>query len=706
MARGKIPEIPMVGMLKDQLELVITMSVVALVIMMIVPLPSWMLDFLLIVNVGIAIIVLLLSMYTKEVLEFAVFPSMLLVLTLFRLALNVSSTRLILLLGDKFDGKVIRAFGDFVVGGNYLVGIIVFLILVLIQFIVITKGAGRVAEVHARFTLDALPGKQMAIDADLNAGLITSEEAQERRSNIRRETDFFGAMDGASKFVQGDAIAGIVITIINIIGGIVIGVIQQDMSVGQAASTFTILTVGDGLSSQIPALLISTATGILITRSASENSLGSELGDQILTEPKILWMAAGMLTFLAFFSGLPPFPLIALSGILGTMAFFLGQEAREVALQAAGAAQPGGQVPGGAGGGGGAAAEPKKAESMSALLKVEALELEIGYGLIPLFDVHQGGDLLDRITMIRRQIAIDLGLILPPMRIRDNVMQVSSNSYVIKIKGLEASSGEIYVERFLAMDPGNIAEKVTGIETIEPAFGLPAIWIDEGQRLRAESAGYTVVDPPSVLATHLSEVLRKSAHQILGREEVVELIDNIRETHPTLVSEQEKYLTIGLVQKVLERLLKEGVSIRNMPTVLETLIDASAVTKNPDELTEYVRQALGGHICRRHVSGQGFIPVITLDPSVEEVIAGSLQNTDQGVYCTLDPTTAQKIFRSLRNVMENVEKKGFQAVVLCSPVIRIHFKNLTERVAPALAVISYNEVTPDVELQTVGMVSI
>lgn len=696
---GQAPsQIPFGDLLRNNMEIIISISVVALVIMMIVPLPGWMLDFLLIINIAVAIIVLLLSMYTREPLDFAVFPSMLLVLTLFRLALNVSSTRLILLKGKSFDGHVIRAFGDFVVGGNYFVGIIVFLIIVLIQFIVITKGAGRVAEVQARFTLDAMPGKQMAIDADLNAGLITQEEARTRRTVISREADFFGAMDGASKFIQGDAVAGIVITVINIIGGIAIGMLQQNLSLSEAGSTFTILTVGDGLSSQIPALLISTATGILITRSASVMPLGSELGEQFFTEPKILWMASAMLTFLALFSGLPMFPLMILSTILGSLAFFLGREETAAAAVVKGADAAAAESKA-------AEAAVKKPESMTSLLKVEPLELEIGYALIPLVDTHQGGDLLERITMIRRQIALDLGLIVPPIRIRDN-MHLQPSAYSVKIRGLEIATGNIFVDKHLAMNPGNISENLIGVDTIEPAFGLPATWIEEEQRMKAESLGYTVVDPPSVLATHLSESLKRHAHEILGREEVVQLMEAVKETNPTLVTEAEKYMNTGLIQKILERLLKEGISIRNMVTILETLVDCSSFTKDPETMAEFVRQALGGHICKRLITPQGFIPVVTLDTSVEDSISSAIQTTEHGSYCTIEPGIAQRIFKSLRAVMENVERKGYQTIILCSPAIRMHFKQLTERVAPHLTVISYSEVVPEVELQTVGMVSI
>jgi flagellar biosynthesis protein FlhA len=695
----------LMSILLGHMEITISFCVIGVVIMMIIPLPGWILDLLLTVNIAASILIFLLTMDTVDALDLSVFPSALLVLTLFRLALNVSSTRLILLNGKNFDSKIIRAFGDYVVGGNYIVGIIVFTILVVIQFLVITKGATRVAEVQARFTLDAMPGKQMAIDAELNSGAIQLEEAQEKREKLRREADFFGTMDGASKFVQGDAIAGIVITIINIIGGILIGVFMNDMGMAEAGTTYTILTVGDGLSSQVPALLISTATGILITRSASKTSLGAELGDQFLSQPKILGMASILLVFLAFMSGLPVVPLLSLSGVLGTFAFFLNAENNsklveaeaQIAQQKMQRAEKESIAS--------HTEEMKKPGYMRSLLKVEDLELEIGFGLIPLVDSHKGGDLLERITMIRRQIAIELGLIVPPIRIRDNTM-LKGECYAIKIKGLEVAKSEIYSDCYLAMNPGGAVEKLTGIETVEPAFNLPAVWIKEDQRAFAESAGYTVVDPPSVLATHLSEVIKRNAYRILGREGVKELLTSVKETNPS-IAEEAKNLQPGLIQKVLENLLMENVSIKNMPTILEVLVDHSGYTHDPELLSELCRQSLGGYICSSLANEEGFVPVITVSNEIEESLSDAIRTTESGgEVCAVSTDIAQKLMRTVKNVVNNVEKKGYIPVIICSPRIRRHLKQLIQRVIPNVSLLSFNEITPETEIQQVGMISI
>lgn len=686
-------------------EITISFGVIGVVIMMIIPLPGWVLDLLLTFNIAASIMVFLLAMYTEEVLDFAVFPSALLVLTLFRLALNVSSTRLILLKGSNFDSNIIRAFGDFVVGGNYVVGIIIFTILVVIQFLVITKGSTRVAEVQARFTLDAMPGKQMAIDAELNSGAIQLEAAQEKRENLRREADFFGTMDGASKFVQGDAIAGIVITIINIIGGILIGVFMNDMAMAEAGATYTILTVGDGLSSQIPSLLIATATGILITRSASNASLGKDLGDQFFSQPKILAMASSILLFLALMSGLPTLPLMTLAGILGLMAFFLNSEIKAEAVEKTIKQEQQQKQQAAKTSASSHTEEMKKPGYMRSLLKIEDLELEIGFGLIPLVDSHKGGDLLERITMIRRQIAIELGLIVPPIRIRDNTM-LKGECYSIKIKGLEVAKSEIYSDMYLAMNPGTVSEKISGINTVEPAFQLPAVWIKDDQRMSAEAAGYTVVDPPSVLATHLSEVVKRNAHRILGREGVKELLISVKETSPSIAAEA-KNLQAGLIQKVLETLLQEGVSIKNMPTILEVLVDSVGYTQDAEILSELCRQALGGYICNSLLNEDGVMPVITVDPGIEEAMSDSIRTTESGgEVCALSPDIAQKIIRNAKNVAANVEKKGYIPIIISSPRIRRHFRQLIQRVVPNVSILSFNEITPETEIQQVGMVSV
>ncbi len=679
-------------------DILVVIGVVSIVVMMVVPIPTPLLDLLLALNLTIAMIVLMLAMYTPRALEFSVFPSLLLVVTLFRLGLNVSSTRLILLLGRQFEGKIIKAFGEFVVGGNMVVGFVIFLILVVIQFIVITKGSARVAEVAARFTLDAMPGKQMAIDADLNSGLISDQEARERRKDIQREADFYGAMDGASKFVQGDAIAGIVITLINLVGGLIIGVLQHQMSIAESLGIYGLYTVGDGLVAQIPALLIATATGIIVTRSASEANLGTEMFTQLLNEPKVLYIAGGLLGFMAMVPSLPKMPFLVLGSGAGGLGYLLSRVSREE--QEKPAIQPPAEAAAKA------AEEARKPESVASLLHVDPMEIEIGYSLIPLVDPRQGGDLLDRVTMIRRQCALELGLVVPPIRIRDN-MQLKPNAYSIKIRGVEVARNEVLVESYLAMNPGNVTDKLAGRETVEPAFGLPATWITEDQRERAESAGYTVVDPPSVVATHLSEVIKRDASQILGREEVKTILETVKQTNPTVVEELiPGIMTAGDLQDILQNLLDEGVSIRNMATILETLAKYGRITKDVEVLTEYVRQALSRTICRQHRSSEGFIPVITLSPRLEEMIGESIQRTETGGFAALDPGVTQRIFQSLNKESKKVTEMGYQGIVLCSPKIRIYFKKLTSRVSPNLVVLSYSEIAPDIEIHRVGTIAV
>lgn len=677
-------------------DIVLAGAVVLVVIMMVIPLPTALLDILLAFNITVSLTVLLVALYTVEPLDFSVFPSLLLVTTLFRLALNVSSTRLILLQG--YAGQIIESFGTFVVGGNYVVGMVIFLILVVIQFVVITNGAGRVAEVAARFTLDAMPGKQMSIDADLNAGLINDEEARRRRRMIEKEADFYGAMDGASKFVKGDAIAGIIITIINLLGGIAVGALMLGLSLQESAERFALLTVGDGLVSQIPALLISTATGIVVTRAASESNLGEDLTRQILAQPRGLGIASGVLFLFGLVPGLPTLPFFVLAALAGGAAYAVSratkaEEARRQAVEAARRQQA-------------ATQESVKPGDLVDTLAVEPLEVEIGYGLIPLVDRSQGGDLLDRITMVRRRIATELGLLVAPIRIRDN-LELGPNEYVVKIRGNTVARAEIYPDRYLAMDSGMVTEKVEGIETKEPAFGLPAVWVSEADRDKAELAGYTVVDPSSVTTTHLVEIIKRFAPELLGRQDVKSLIDSLKESAPAVVDEViPDVLTIGEVQKVLQNLLRERVPIRDMITILEALGDYGKSTRNVDILSEYCRQALARTICRQYQNDEGMINVITVNPNLEQAIANSVEDSDQGSYLAIDPDLAQKIFDSLSQQIEKSSMYGAQPVVLTTAPVRLHFRRLTERSIPGLVVLSYNEIVPDVKVRSVGVVSV
>lgn len=672
-------------------DIAIAVAVLGMIIMLIIPIPTPLLDLLLTVNISLALIILLVTMYNNEPLKFSSFPTLLLITTLFRLSLNVSSTRLILLQG--YAGNIIEKFGLFVLGGNPVVGFVIFLILVVIQFIVITRGAERVSEVAARFTLDAMPGKQMAIDADLNAGMITDQEARDRRKKIQQEADFYGAMDGATKFVKGDAIAAIIIVVINVIGGFAIGVLQRDLTILESLRTYTILTVGEGLVAQIPALLISTATGITVTRAAAETNFGNEVAGQIISNPRVLAIAAGALVVLALL-GLPPVPMFVLAGVLGGLAYTTKKVQTEQARQLV-EKEKDEEVE-----------EIRKPENVVSLLHVDVLELEMGYSLIPLVDVSQGGDLLDRVVMIRRQCALEMGLVLPPIRMRDN-MQLKPNSYVLKIKGVEVADGEIMVDHYLAMSSALTENGISGIDTVEPAFGLPAKWIPAALREQAELAGYTVVDPSSVVATHLTEVVKSHAYEVLSRQDVQTLIDNVKKTHPTVVEELiPGILTVGEIQKVLANLLRERVPVRDLVTIMETLADYGRVTKDPDMLTEYVRQALSRIIARQFIDNNDTIYVITLDPKVEQMIRDSVQHTEHGSYVAMDPEKAQILFSTLGQVVENVSERGYQPVILCAPVVRIYFKKLTEKLIPKLAVLSYNELEGKYNVQSVGVVSI
>ena len=668
-------------------DLFVVLAVVLIVIMMVLPLPPFVLDLLLAVNISLSLLILLISMSIREALEISVFPSLLLITTLFRLALSVSSTRLILLTAN--PGRIIVAFGDFVVGGNYVVGFVIFLILVIVQFIVITKGAERVAEVAARFTLDAMPGKQMSIDADLNSGLITESEARHRRQLIAREADFYGAMDGAAKFVKGDAIAGIIILVIDLLGGLAVGMFQRGMDFSGALSRFALLTVGDGLVTQIPALLISTATGIVVTRGASENNLGTDVTRQLFAQYRTLGTAAVVVALFGLVGGLPKLPFLALAASFGALAAAMkkaekGQELEEETVMEQQRLE-----------------EARKPESVVSLLQVDPIEMEIGYSLIPLVDESQGGDLLDRISMIRRQCAIELGILVPVIRIRDN-LQLNPDEYVVKIKGIQVGRGELMVNHYLAMDAGGVTEEVSGIPTTEPAFGLKALWVDSAARERAEYAGYTVVDPPAVLATHLTEIIRTHAHELLGRQEVKTLLDGARENFSAVVDELvPDLLTVGDVQKVLQNLLREGVPIRNLVTILETLADMAPVTRDVDYLTEYVREALGRQLCQIYQE-DGVLSVLTLSPEWEEAIADSLEHTDRGLTVALDPRILQELYSALGHALEQHILP--YPLVLVSPQIRMAVKRLTERAIPRLIVLSYNEISPDVQVNAVGTV--
>ncbi len=672
-------------------DIIIAIIIVTIVIMLIIPLPTMLLDLFLCLNITLGLVVVMVSIYNVEALDFSVFPSLLLITTLFRLALNVSSTRLILLEG--YAGEVITSFGNFVVGGNAVIGFIMFVILIIIQFIVITRGAERVAEVSARFTLDAMPGKQMAIDADLNQGAITDAEASKRRVKIQREADFYGAMDGASKFVKGDAMAAIIIIVINITGGFIIGMVQRNMTALQALQNYTLLTVGEGLVNQIPALLISTATGIIVTRAASESNLGYDLATQLFRNARIFFIVAGVLLLLALVPGLPGVPFLCLS--IGL--FLVGRNLRgseKKTLEKTEVKK-----------GSKSKEEATKPENIISLLQVDPMELEIGYSLIPLVDTGQGGDLLERIVMIRRQCALELGLVVPTIRIRDNI-QIKPNAYIIKLKGIEIAKGELLLDHYLAMNSGTVFEEMQGIETTEPAFGLPALWIPEAQREQAELNGYTVVDAVSVLATHLTEVIKVHADEILGRQETQNLVDNLKKTNSSLVDEVvPDLMSVGEIQKVLANLLRERVSIRDMATILEVLADYARATKDTEILTEYVRHAMARQITQQNVQNN-ILPCITLDPALENRIAGAVQRTDRGSYVSMDPDTMQKLLNSLHAELPKLTDMGYQPIVLTSPAVRLYFRKLVERSIQGLIVLSHAEIDQTVEIQILGVVKI
>ncbi len=662
---------------------------VVIVLAFIIPIPHTILDFLIVINIAITLILMLNTVYMKNALDLSSFPSLLVVTTLYRLALNITATRLILSSGDA--GDIIGGFGSFVAGGSPVIGFIMFIIIMIVNFVVITKGSERVAEVAARFTLDAMPGKQMAIDADLNSGIITETEAKNRRKVIQREADFYGAMDGASKYVKNDAIVGILITIVNIVGGFVIGMVMMGMEAFEALETFTILTIGDGLVSQIPAVMISAATSFIVTRAGSDSEMSQDILKQMFVNKNVMYIAAVTCVILSLF--LPKVPFLLIAAVLAFVGYRLGRRENAAMKQEEVMVQES------------EVEDIRKPENVVALLQVDPIELEFGYGIIPLADVNQGGDLLDRVVMIRRQLALEMGMIVPIIRLRDNI-QLSPNEYIIKIKGVEVSKGEIILDHFMAMNPGMVDQELEGIKTTEPAFGLPAIWISEGQRDRAEMYGYTVVDSPSIIATHLTEIIKKYAHELTGRQEVQKLIDNVRQNYPAIVDELvPKQMAVGEIQKVLANLLKEGVSIRDMVTVLETLADYSPVTHDTDMLTEYVRQALGRAISKKFINDTKS-NVITLDPKLEQIIMDSLQRTEHGSYINLEPSITNTIINSLSKQVQRLVQLGQQPIILASPVVRLYFKRLTEQFMPGLIVLSYNELDPNIEVQSVGMVNV
>ncbi len=674
-------------------DIFIALALVGILVVMLIPIPPIIVDMFLTLSFTASLLILLTSVYTNKPLEFSVFPSMLLITTLFRLSLNVASTRLILVHGHEGPesaGGLIQAFGSFVVGDNYVVGMIVFIILVVINFVVITKGSGRVAEVAARFTLDAMPGKQMSIDADLNAGLINDEEARKRRKSIEAEADFYGSMDGASKFVRGDAIAGILITLINIIGGLLIGVIQRGMDIGAAAQTYTKLTIGEGLVAQIPALIISTAAGIIVTRASSDKNLGAEVTSQLFVHPRAIGIVAAILFLFGCVPGMPKLPFFTFAIMGGILAWVIDRTQKDEAKDKVAKATA-------------AASKPDK-EKIESLLPLDMLELEVGYGLINIVDSDQSGDLLERIVSIRKQFAMDLGIVVPSVHIRDN-LQLQPGEYQIMIKGVKVAGGVLMADHYLAMDPGNVTRVIDGVATVEPAFGLPALWISKPLKEDAEIAGYTVVDLPTVIATHLTEIVRTHAHELIGRQEVQRLIESFQKTNPKVVEELiPNLLALGAVVRVLQNLLREQVSIRDLLTIFETLADESLKTKDADLLTENVRRALARGITKKYTNDDQQIPVISLDRRVEEAISNSLLQTEQGVQMVLDPQYAQQILNAVTKTIETNPLIAAQPILLTSPSIRRHLRKLTERFIPQLVVLSHSELIPTANVKSVEVV--
>ena len=671
------------------------MGLIGVLTVMLIPLPPIIVDIALTLSLTISLLILLVAIYTNKPLEFSVFPSLLLMTTLFRLSLNVASTRLILAEGhggESAAGQVISAFGNFVVGNNYVIGFVVFVILVVINFVVITKGSGRVAEVAARFTLDAMPGKQMSIDADLNSGLISEKEARTRRREIEQEADFYGAMDGASKFVRGDAIAGIIITLVNIVGGLAIGVLQRDLAIADAAANYTMLTIGDGLVSQIPALIISTAAGIVVTRNSNQKDLGTDVSSQLFLKPRAVAIVSAILFALAIVPGLPTLPFLLMSVVFGMIAWYIKETEKDKAKQEAAAQQE-------------EAAKPQK-ENIEGLLPLDLIELEVGYSIINVVESNESGDLLERIVSIRKQFALDLGIIVPSIHIRDN-LQLAPGEYRIMIKGNKVAGGELRADSFLAMDPGNIVNQIEGIKTTEPAFGLDALWISKMQKDEAEMAGYTVVDLPTVMATHITEVLRTHAHELLGRQEADSLIDSFKKQYPKVVEELiPDVLPLGGVVKVLQNLLKEQVSIRDLRTIFEALADEAQKSKDSEVLTEAVRKSLSRSITRKYTTDEGDIPVITLAPQIEELMSNSLLQTEQGVQLVMDPASAQQVITGIANTIETYPQIAGQPILLTNTNLRRHLHKITSRFLPQLIVLSHNELTPNANVSSVGIVEV
>lgn len=678
--------------IKFSLSIFLGLYLLVAVIFMIVPMSSVLLDVLITFNLAVAMVILFNCIFAKESLSMSSFPTILLFATIFRISLNISSTRLILMTGQ--PGNVVTTFGAFVGGGNLVIGAIIFIILIIVQMLVINKGSERVSEVTARFTLDAMPGKQMAIDADLSTGAISDREAIERRQKIQEEASFFGSMDGATKYVKGDAIAGLIITVINFVGGIITGVVMQGMQVTEALNHYTILTIGDGLVSQIPSLMISLATGVIVTKGSKEAELGDVVFAELFQSARVLYVVGGALIFLGVFTPLNFFLYVGFGIVLIVLGRFTGvrkqtkeieEEVEEEEIEAE---------------------QTRRHENVNTLLQVDPIELEFGYGIIPLADVNQGGDLLDRVVMIRRQIALELGAVVPIIRLRDNI-QLNPNQYIIKIKGIQVSEGEILFDHYMAMNPGYVEEEITGIPTFEPSFHLPAVWITESQRERAESYGYTVVDPPSIIATHLTEVIRSHLDELLTRQDVQNLINNIKESNTTLVDELiPKLLNVGEVQKVLQNLLREGISIRDLVTIFENLADHAATTRDTDVLTEYVRQGLKRAISNKFFAGNDTSSVVTLDPKIEQDIMSSVKQTEQGAYLTLDPDKTKKVLAATEKQIKKMEDAGQTPIIITSPIVRMYFKKLTNDYFKNLIVISYNEIESDIELQSVGMVTI
>lgn len=674
-------------------DLLIAIGLVCVLAVMLIPLPSVMLDLSLTISLTVSLLILLAAIYTQKPLDFSVFPSLLLMTTLFRLSLNVASTRLILTeghAGSEAAGQVIKAFGNFVVGNNYVIGLIVFIILVIINFVVITKGSGRVAEVAARFTLDAMPGKQMSIDADLNSGLITEQEARSRRKEIEQEADFYGAMDGASKFVRGDAIAGIIITLINIVGGLLVGVLQKGLDVSTAAQNYTMLTIGDGLVSQIPALIISTAAGTVVTRNTSEENIGNEVVGQLFLNPRAVAIVGGILSFLGLIPGLPKMPFFMIGGLLVGLAWFISKDSQEKEDDQRRAEEE-------------LAAQPQK-ENIEKLLPLDLVELEVGYGLINIVESNESGDLLERIVSIRKQFALDLGVIVPSIHIRDN-LQLAPGEYRLMIKGNKVAGGELRPDCYLAMDPGNTLTEISGVPTKEPAFGLDALWIAKSLKEEAEMAGYTVVDLPTVMATHITEVIRTHAHELMGRQEADTLIENFKKAYPKVVEELiPDVLPFGSVVKVLQSLLKEQVSVRDLLTIFETLADEGTKTKDTELLTEAVRKSLARNITVKYMGDEGHLMVMGLGPQWEELIANSLLQTEQGVQLVMDPQQAQQLISQIAETIEDHPEIAGQPILLTSPTVRRHIFKLTSRFIPQLIVIAHTELSPEANINSVGLV--